>query len=325
MKFSRRKFLRWAAPVAALPLAPRVAWPDTYPSHPIRLIVGFPAGGQIDIIARVAAQWIGDRLGQPMVVENKPGAGGNLGAQAVVNAAPDGYTLFFAAASNAVNTTLFADLPYDFVRDTTAIAPINRIPLVLETNPSFPANSVAELIAYAKANPGAVNMGSPSAGTPPYLAVELLKMTAVVNIVHVPYVGESQMVTDLLGSQLKAGIGGISSGIGHIKAGKLRALGLTTPARMSEMPDVPTIGETIPGFEASGWSGFVAPRNTPKVVVDKIADAVSAAQADPKFKGRLTDLGAPLFALSPAEFSAFIAAETDKWGNVVKFAGLKPQ
>jgi tripartite-type tricarboxylate transporter receptor subunit TctC len=325
MKFSRRKFLRWAAPVAALPLAPRVAWPDTYPSHPVRLIVGFPAGGQIDIIARVAAQWIGDRLGQPMVVENKPGAGGNLGAQAVVNAAPDGYTLFFAAASNAVNTTLFADLPYDFVRDTTAIAPINRIPLVLETNPSFPANSVAELIAYAKANPGAVNMGSPSAGTPPYLAVELLKMTAEVNIVHVPYVGESQMVTDLLGAQLKAGIGGISSGIGHIKAGKLRALGLTTPARMPELPDVPTIGETIPGFEASGWSGFVAPRNTPKVVVDKIADAVSAAQADPKFKERLTDLGAPLFALSPAEFSAFIAAETDKWGKVVKFAGLKPQ
>jgi tripartite-type tricarboxylate transporter receptor subunit TctC len=325
MKFSRRKFLRWAVPVAALPLAPRATWPDTYPSRPVRLIVGFPAGGQIDIIARVAAQWIGDRLGQPMVVENKPGAGGNLGAQALVNAPADGYTLFFAAASNAVNATLFADLPYDFVRDTTAIAPINRIPLVLEVNPSFPASNVAELIAYAKANPGAVNMGSPSAGTPPYLAVELLKMTAEVNIVHVPYVGESQMVTDLLGGQLKTAIGGISSGIGHIKAGKLRALGMTTPARMPELPDVPTIGETISGFEASGWSGFVAPRNTPKDVVDKIAGAVSAAQADPKFKERLTDLGAPLFALSPAEFSTFIAAETDKWGKVVKFAGLKPQ
>ena len=325
MRLPRREVLRLAASSVALTAVPRLARSDVYPSRPVRLIVGFPAGGQVDIIARVAAQWVGEHLGQSIVVENKPGAGGNLGAEAVVNAPPDGYTLFFAAASNAVNATLFADLPYDFVRDTAAIAPINRIPLVLEANPSFPAKSVAGLITYANANPGTVNMGSPSAGTPPYLAVELLKMMAKVNIVHVPYFGENQMVTDLLGGQLKAGIGGISSGIGHIKTGTLRALGVTTAARVPQMPDVPTIAETVPGFEASGWSGFVAPKNTPKDVIDKLAAAVSAAQADPKFKERLTDLGAPLFALSPADFSKFIAAETEKWGKVVKFAGLKPK
>jgi tripartite-type tricarboxylate transporter receptor subunit TctC len=321
----RRSFLQLAASAAALPLVPRLARAQVYPAHPIRLIVGFPAGGQVDIIARLAAQWLGNALGQTVVVENKPGAGGNLGAAAVVNAAPDGYTLFFAAASNTVNTTLFPSLPYDFARDTAPVGTINRIPLLLEANPAFEAHDVAGFVAYAKANPGKLSVGSPSAGTPPYLCVELLKMMAGIDIVHVPYVGENQMVTDLLGGQLMAGVGGISSGIGHIKAGKLNALGVTTAAPVAELPDVPPVGATIPGFEASGWSGVVAPKNTPADIIDKLAAAIGAMQADPKFKDRLSDFGAPLLAMSPAEFGKFIVEETEKWGKVVKFAGLQPQ
>ena len=325
MSRTRRNFLQVASSAAALPFAALRARAQAYPAKPIRLIVGFPAGGQVDIIARLVGQWLGDSLDQAVVVENKPGAGGNLGAQAVINAAPDGYTLFFAAASNTVNTTLFANLPYDFARDTTPVGPINRIPLVLEVNPTFAANTVADLIAYAKANPGKLSVGSPSAGTPPYLAVELLKMVAGIDIVHVPYFGENQMITDLLGAQLLAGLGGISSGIGHIKAGKLRALGVTTAARVPELPDVPAIAETIAGFEASGWSGIVAPKGTPPAVVERLAAAITAVQADAKFKERLTEFGAPLFSMPPEEFGKFIVAETEKWGKVVKFAGLKPQ
>jgi tripartite-type tricarboxylate transporter receptor subunit TctC len=324
MKLARRNFLQLTSGAAALTVSPHFARAQAYPIHPVRLIVGFPAGGQVDIIARLTAQWLGEHLGQSVVVENKPGAGGNLGAAAVINAAPDGYTLFFVAASNTVNTTLFVDLPYDFARDTAPVGPINRIPLVLEANPSFEAKSVAEFIAYAKANPGKLSVGSPSAGTPPYLSVELLKMMAGIDIIHVPYVGENQMMTDLLGAQLMAGVGGISSGIGHIRADKLRALGVTTAARLTQLPDVPTIAETITGFEASGWSGIVVPKNTPKEIIDKLAAAIGAVQADPKFKDRLTEFGAPLFALTPQEFGKFIAEETEKWGKVVKFAGLKP-
>ena len=324
MRRTRRDVLKLGAAAATLPLVAPRAWAQAYPAKPVRLIVGFPAGGQVDIIARLFGQWFGERLGQAVVVENKPGAGGNLGAQAVINAAPDGYTLFFAAASNTVNTTLFADLPYDFARDTTPVGPVNRIPLVLEVNPTFAANTVADLIAYAKANPGKLSVGSPSAGTPPYLAVELLKMVAGIDIVHVPYFGENQMITDLLGAQLLAGLGGISSGIGHFRAGKLRALGVTTAARIPELPDVPAIGETIAGFEASGWSGVVAPKGTPKAVVDALAAAIAAVQADAKFKERLTEFGAPLFSMPPDAFGKFIVAETEKWGKVVKFAGLKP-
>jgi tripartite-type tricarboxylate transporter receptor subunit TctC len=317
--------LRWAASGAAAALLPRGARAQAYPTHPVRLIAGFPAGGQIDIIARLTAQYLGQALKQNVVVENKPGAGGNLGAEAVVKAPPDGYTLFFAASSNTVNTTLFAHLPYDFARDTTAVGPINRIPLVLVANPSFEPKTVSELIATAKQKPGALTMGSPSAGTPPYLAVALLKMMAGIDLVQVPYFGESQMITDLLGGQLMIGIGGISSAIGHIKAGRLRALGLTTPDRIEQLPDVPAIGETVPGFAASGWSGIVAPKNTPAPIVDTLARAIRTIEADPEFKARLADLGAPLFAMPPAEFSAFIVSETEKWAKVIKFAGLKPQ
>jgi tripartite-type tricarboxylate transporter receptor subunit TctC len=325
MRIQRRKFLQWAAASVALPLAPRLARAQAYPAHPIRLLVGFPAGGQVDIVARLTAQWLGQQLGQTIVVENKPGAGGNLGAQAVINAAPDGYTLFFAASSNVVNTTLFAHLPYDFARDTTAITTVNSIPLVLEANPSFGPKTVAELIAVAKAKPGSISMGSPSAGTPPYLCVDLLNMMAGIKTVHVPYFGENQMVTDLLGGQIMVAFGGISSGIGHFKAGKLRALAVTTAARLEQMPDVPTVGETVSGFAASGWNGIVGPKNTPQNVVDKIAAAVKAIQADAKFKERLTAVGVTELAMSPGDFGKFTVAETDKWGKVVKFTGLKPK
>jgi tripartite-type tricarboxylate transporter receptor subunit TctC len=320
----RRTFLRLAAGAIVIQSA-RVAWAQTYPARPIQLIVGFPAGGQVDIIARVTAQWLSQQLGQSVVVENRPGAGGALGAEAVVNAPPDGYTLFFAAASNTVNASLMKNLSYDFVRDTVPVAPINRINLVLEANPSFPAGNVAELIAQAKADSGKMNIASPSLGTPPYMAVELFKMMAGIDIVHVPYAGEGQMVTDLLGGQLQVAIGGISAAIGHIRAGKLRALALTTATRIDELPGVPTIGETLPGFEASGFSGIVAPKGTPGEIVGKLYDAVRAAQADPKFKERLADLGVSELALPPAEFGKFIAGETEKWAKVVKFAGLKPQ
>jgi len=324
----RRKFLHLAAGAAAAfgsLAAARGAFAQAYPGRPVKLIVGFPAGGQIDIIARVTAQWLSQQLGQSVVVENRAGASGTLGAEAVVNAPPDGYTLFFAATSNAVSASLIKNLSYDFARDIAPVAPINRINLVLETNPAFAVTSVAELIAQAKANPGKIDIASPSLGTPPYMAVELFKMMAGVDIVHVPYAGEGQMVTDLLGGQLKAAIGGISSGIGHIRAGKLRALALTTATRIDELPGVPTIGETLPGFDASGWSGIVAPKATPAGIVGKLYSAVRAVQADPRFAARLADLGVSLLAMLPAEFGKFIADETVKWRKVVKFAGLKPQ
>jgi len=327
MTLRRRQFLRLAASAIAVTSAAlaRPALAQSYPNRPIKLIVGFPPGGQVDIIARVTAQWLSQQLGQSVVVENRPGAGGSLGAEAVVNAPPDGYTLFFAAASNTVNASLMKNLSYDFVRDIAPVAPINRINLVLDANPSFPATNVAELIAELKANPGKIAMASPSLGTPPYMAVELFKMMAGVDVVHVPYAGEGQMVTDLLGGQVKVGVDGISAAIGHIGDGKLRALALTTATRIDELPGVPTIAETLPGFEASGFSGIVAPKNTPQDIINTLADAVRAVQADAKFKERLATLGVSELALSPAEFGKYIADETEKWRKVVKFAGLQPQ
>jgi tripartite-type tricarboxylate transporter receptor subunit TctC len=332
MRLRRRDVLHLAAGAAAgvggmfdsLAVSGR-AFAQSYPNRPIKLIVGFPPGGQVDIIGRITAQWLSQQLGQSVVVENRAGAGGSLGAEAVINAPPDGYTLFFAAASNTVNASLMKNLSYDFVRDTAPVAPINRINLVFDANPSFPAANVAELIALCKAEPGKVVMASPSLGTPPYMAVELFKMMAGVDVVHVPYAGEGQLVTDLLGGQVKAGVDGISAAIGHIKTGKLRALALTTATRIDELPGVPTVAETLPGFEASGFSGIVAPKHTPADIVDKLAGAVRAVQADAKFKERLQSLGVSELVLSPAEFGKYIADETEKWRKVVKFAGLKAQ
>jgi tripartite-type tricarboxylate transporter receptor subunit TctC len=310
MPLRRRDVLRLAGGAAALPAISTLARAQAYPAHPVKLLVGFPPGGQVDIIARIVAQWLSKELNQSIVVENRPGAGGSLGAEAVVNAPPDGYTLLFAASSNTVNASLMKNLSYDFVRDTAPVAPINRINLVLDANPAFPAGNVAELIAQAKANPGKIVIASPSLGTPPYLAVELFKMTAGVDVVHVPYGGEGAMVTDLLGGHIELAVDGISAVIGHIKSGKLRAL-------------APTVAETLPGFDASGFSGIVAPKGTPAPIIDRLAAAVHAVQADAQFKARLSDLGVSELSMSPAEFGAFIAEETAKWRKVVQFAGLK--
>jgi tripartite-type tricarboxylate transporter receptor subunit TctC len=323
MPLRRRDVLRLAGGAAALPAISTLARAQAYPAHPVKLLVGFPPGGQVDIIARIVAQWLSKELNQSIVVENRPGAGGSLGAEAVVNAPPDGYTLLFAASSNTVNASLMKNLSYDFVRDTAPVAPINRINLVLDANPAFPAGNVAELIAQAKANPGKIVIASPSLGTPPYLAVELFKMTAGVDVVHVPYGGEGAMVTDLLGGHIELAVDGISAVIGHIKSGKLRALALTGAARIDELPGVPTVAETLPGFDASGFSGIVAPKGTPAPIIDRLAAAVHAVQADAQFKARLSDLGVSELSMSPAEFGAFIAEETAKWRKVVQFAGLK--
>jgi tripartite-type tricarboxylate transporter receptor subunit TctC len=310
---------------AAVPWASSIALADSYPARPIKLIVGFPAGGQVDIVARVTAQWLSQRLGQPVVVENRPGGGGTLGAGLVVNAPPDGYTLFTGTTANAVNASLIPTLSYDFARDLVPVAAINRINLVLAVNPSFPVSTVAELIAQAKANPGKIDIASPPIGTPPYMAVELLKMMAGIDVVHVPFAGESLMLTDVLGGQVKTVIAGISSSIGHIRAGKLRPLGLTTASRIDELPNVPTIAETVPGFDAGGWSGIVAPKGTPADIVDPLGAAVRDIQADPKFKERLADLGVSVLSMTAAEFGKFIVSETEKWGTVVRFAGLKAE
>jgi len=325
MPLRRRDVLRLAGGAVATPALTTLAGAQAYPAHPIKLLVGFPPGGQVDIVARLAGQYLSQELKQSVVVENRPGAGGSLGAEAVVRAAPDGYTLFFAASSNTVNASLMKNLSYDFVRDVAPVAPINRINLVLDANPSFTATDVAGLIAQAKADPGKLVIVSPSLGTPPYMAVELLKMMAGIDVVHVPYAGEGQQVTDLLGGQVKVGVDGISAVIGHIRSGKLRALALTGSSRIAELPGVPTVAESLPGFEASGFSGIVAPKNTPPEVVDKLAGAVKAIQADPQFKQRLSELGVSELAMSPAEFGSFLAAETEKWAKVVKFAALKPQ
>ena len=325
MKLARRRFLNLAATAAALPMLAPYARAQSYPDKPVRLLVGYPAGGQIDIVARLTAQFLAQPLGQSVVVENRPGASGSLAAEAVVKAPPDGYTLFMGASSNAVDASLLQNLSFDFVRDVAPVGAINRINLVLEAHPSFAAASVAELIAQAKASPGRMDIASPSIGTPPYLAVALLKMMTGIDIVQVPYGGEAQMITDLLGGQQKVAIGGISSAIGHFKAGTLRPLALTGASRIAELPDVPTIAETVPGFDASGWSGLVAPKGTPPAIVNKLYAAVRAIQADAQFKARLSDLGVSLLELGPADFGKFIADETEKWRKVVKFAGLKPK
>jgi tripartite-type tricarboxylate transporter receptor subunit TctC len=251
MKLPRRKFLHLAAGAAALPAVSRVAWAQVYPSRPVRIVVGFPAGGQIDIIARLMGQWLSDRLGQQFFIDNRPGAASNIAADAVVRAPADGYTLFLASATNAVNATLFDKLNFDFTRDTAAIASINRIPIVLEAHPSFPAKTVPELIAYAKTNPGKIDMASPTTGTAPYMAAELFKMMSGVDLVHVPYRGEGQMLTDLVGGQVQFAFGGISVSIEHIRAGKLRALAVATAGRLEALPDIPAVGEFVPGYEAS--------------------------------------------------------------------------
>ena len=325
MKLPRRNFLHLAAGAAALPAVSRIAMAQTYPSRPVRLIVGFPAGGGSDITARLMGQWLSERLGQTFVVENRPGAATNIATEAVVKSAPDGYTLLLFGSSSTINATFYDKLPFNLVHDIAPVASINRVPYVMEVNPSVPAKSVPEFIAYAKANPGKINMASGGSGTPAHVAGELFKMMAGINMVHVPYRGEGLALPDLISGQLQALFGVMPASLGYIKAGKLRALAVTTAKRQELLPDVPTVGEFLPGYEARGWYGIVGPKATPVNIIEKLNQEINAALADPTMKTRLTDLGCAVFAGSPADFGKFIAEETEKWAKVVKFAGIKPE
>jgi tripartite-type tricarboxylate transporter receptor subunit TctC len=324
MDLPRRQFLQLTAAAAAL-VWPRCAGAQAYPRRPVRIIIGIPPGGPLDFSARLIGQRLSERLGEPFIIDNRPGAGGNLGTEAVVRAAPDGHTLLLAFAANAINASLFRTLNYDFIRDIAPVASINRIPIVLAVHPSFPAKTVAELIAYAKANPGKVDIATPGKGTGPHLAAELFKMMAGVDMVHVPYRGSGPMMPDLLSGQVPVAFDAASSFMAHIRAGKLRALAVATATRLEALPDVPTVAETVPGFEASGWCGIGAPRNTPAAIIDTLNRETNAALADPAIKARLDDVGAIALAGSPADFGAFIAEETQKWAKVVRFAGIRPE
>jgi tripartite-type tricarboxylate transporter receptor subunit TctC len=325
MKLPRRNFLHLAAGAATLPVASRFAWAQTYPTRPVRLIVTSAAGGSPDIIARLMGQWLSERLGQPVVVDNRPGAGGNIGTEIGVRAPPDGYTLLMALSLNAINAAVYEKLPFNFIRDTAPVASIASIPLIMEVNPSVPVKTVSDFVAYAKANPGKINIGSGGNGSPAHVAAELFKMMAGVDMVHVPYRGEGLALPDLISGQLQAMFGVMPASLGYIKSGKLRALAVTTAKRQELLPDIPTVDEVLPGYEARGWYGIVVPRATPVRIIEKLNQEINAALADPTMKTRLTDLGCAVFAGSPADFGKFITDETEKWAKVVKFAGIKAE
>jgi tripartite-type tricarboxylate transporter receptor subunit TctC len=323
MKFPRRKFLHLAAGAAALAVVTRVARAQTYPARPVKIIVSFAAGGPTDILARLTAQWLSERLGQQFVVENRPGGGGNIGTEAVVRASPDGYTLLMAGGNNAINATLYDKLNFNFIRDITPVATIIRAPQILVVNPSVPAKSVPEFIAYAKANPGKIHMASGGTGTPPHLAGELFKMMAGVDLIHVPYRGNGPAFNDLIGGQVQVMFPSPVGLLEYIQAGKLRALAVTTATRSDALPDIPTMAEFVPGYEASGWFGVGAPRNTPSEIIDKLNTEINAGLADPKMQARLADFGGTPLVLSPADFGRLIAEETEKWGNVIRALSIK--
>ena len=324
MQFSRRHLLHVAAGAAAL-TGSRRARAQAYPSRPIRLIVGFPAGGPTDITARVMAQWLSERLGQQIVIENRGGAGSNIAVEATIGALPDGYTLLIVGATNAINATLYEKLNFNFIRDIAPVAGIIRVPLIMEVHPSVPAKTVAEFIAYAKARPGKINMGSGGIGTTLHVSGELFKMMTGVDMLHVPYRGAGPMLTDLLGGQVQVGFDPMPSSIGYVKAGQLRPLAVTTATRSEALPELPTVGDFVPGYEASTWYGVGAPKNTPAEIIEKLNKEINAGLADPKLKARLADLGGMMLTGSAAEFRAFIVEETEKWAKVVKFANIRAE
>jgi tripartite-type tricarboxylate transporter receptor subunit TctC len=321
----RRQFLHLAAGAAALPAVSRIAMAQAYPSRPVRWIVGFPAGGGADIVARLIGQWLSERLGQPFVIENRPGASSNIAAEAVVRSPPDGYTLLLVTMpANAINATLYDQLNFNFIRDIAPVAGLTRDPLVMLVNPSFPAKTVPEFIAYAKANPGKVNMASSGVGASQHVAGELFRVMTGVQMNHVPYRGAAPALTDLISGQVQVLFDVTTSSIEHIKAGRLRALAITATTRSEALPDIPTIGEFVPGYEASNIRGVGAPKNTPVEIIDKLNKEINAALVDPKINTRLADLGATALASSSADFGKLIEDETEKWAKVVKSAGIKP-
>jgi tripartite-type tricarboxylate transporter receptor subunit TctC len=324
IEFPRRRFLHLAAGAAALPTISRMAWAQAYPTRPVRIIVGFPPGGGTDITARLMGQWLSERLGQPFIIENRVGATGNIATEAVVRAPADGYTLLlFPQSSSAINATLYDKLNFNFIRDIAPVASINRTPHVIDVNPSIPVRTVPELIAFAKANPGKLNMGSAGIGSGQHVSGELFKMMTGVNLVHVPYRGGAPMIADLLGGQVQVVFDNLSESIEYIRAGRLRPLAVTTAVRSEALSDLPTVGDFLPGYEMSAWFGVGVPRNTPAAIIDKLNKEINAGLADPGIKARFADLGATVFMGSPADFGKLIADETEKWGKVVKFAGIK--
>jgi len=323
MKRPRRTFLQLAASVAALPTVSRFASAQAYPVGPVRIIVPYAPAGVGDITARLVGQWLLERLGQTFVIENRPGAGANIGTEVVVHAAADGYTLLFVSPANAINATLYANLRFNFIRDITPVASISRGANVMVVNPSFPAQTVPEFIAYAKANPGRVSMASAGNGSAPHICGELFKMMAGVDMVHVPYRGGGPALTDLLGGQVQVYFATTASSVEYIRAGRLRALAVTTATRSEALPDTPTMSEFIPGYEASGFYGLAAPKNTPAEIVDKLNNEINAALADPKMKAQLAEFGGVPMPMTPADFARLIADETEKWAKVIKFAGIK--
>ena len=325
MKFLRRQFLKFAAAAVAAPALPRLAAALDYPVRPTRIVAGFAAGGGVDITARLIGQWLADRLGQPFVVENRTGAGGNIGTETVVNAAPDGYTLLLATVPNAVNASLYEKLSFNFVRDITPVAGVIRVPMVVLVNPAVPAQNLPEFISYGKANPGKVNMASAGSGSAPHMAGELFKLMTGTDMVHDHYRGQGPAMTDLLSGQVQVLFAAAPGTADFIKTGKLRALAVTTAARMQEQPDIPAVGDFVPGYEASQWYGFAAPKNTPAEIVDKLNKEINAAIADPAMKARLAAIGGETMPGSPSDFGTLIAEETEKWGKVVRAGGIKPE
>ncbi len=323
MKLMRRQFLHLAVGGIALPTLSRIACAQAYPSRPVRLIVGFPAGGTADIVARLIGQWLSEHLGQPFIIESRPGAASNIGAEIVVRSPPDGYTLLMVTATNATNATLYEKLNFNFIRDITPVARVAAIPSVVEVNPAVPANTLPEFIAYAKANPGRINFASTGNGSLQHLEGILFEMLTGVAMTHVPYKGDAPAITGLLEGQVQVYFGLMPSSIEYIKAGKLRAVAVTTAKRLDELPEVPTVGEFVPGYEVTSWNGVGAPRNTPSEIVDRLNKEINAALADPKFKARLTGLDLIVHADSPAEFGKLIADETEKWAKVIRTANVK--
>ena len=323
MKLPRRNFLHLAAGAAALPAVSRLAWAEAYPARSVRIMVGFAAAGGADIVARLIGQWLSERLGQPFVIENRPGAAGNISTEAVVRSAPDGYTLLLAASPNAINASLYDKLNFNFIRDIAPVASIMHSANVMVVHPSVPATTVSEFITHAKANAGKISMASAGNGSTSHISGELFKMMTAVNIVHVPYRGNGPALTDLLGGQVQVMFPSVTSSIEYIRSGKVRALGVTTAIRSEALPDIPMVAEFLPGYESSFWYGIGAPKATPIEIVDKLNREINAGLADPKLKARLADQGGDVLALSPADFGRLIADETEKWGNVIRALNIK--
>jgi tripartite-type tricarboxylate transporter receptor subunit TctC len=323
MKFSRRRLLSVAAGSAALPPLSSMAWAQSYPSRPVHMVIGFPPGGTTDIAARLIGQWLSERLGQPFIIDSRPGAATNIATEAVVRAPPDGYTLLVAVGTNTINPALFRNLNFDFIRDLAMVGGILRSPLVLEVNPAVPVSSVPELIAYAKANPGKITLASFGTGTISHIAGELFKMTTGVDMVHVPYRGSAPLVTDLLGGQVQVAFDNLPTSIEYIKTGKLRALAITSASRSPALPDLPTVADFLPGFEAGAWAAIAVPKSTPVEIVDTLNAEINAGLADPKIQGRLADFGATAFVISPADLDKLVVEQTEKWGKVIRAANIK--